>query len=219
MTRSAAIASALLVALAASPAVAHPHVWIDARADFIFDRSGRLSALGIRWTFDEMYSVFTVRGLDKNRDGRLNSDEIAPLIDGMMASLKSYDYFTFMRADGKTIAFGAPVEAGATFENSTLVFRFTLPLTESIDARDSDVLFAMYDPSIYVAIEIANNQSLRLVGVPPVDCSSRIVENRPEIESKSLAEVLVQDLDNSGGGFPDYAQRVKISCPASGEKG
>ena len=218
MTRSVVLASALLVALAAPPAAAHPHVWIDARADFMFDHSGQMTAVGVRWTFDELYSVFAVRGLDTNRNGKLEPAELAPLIDGMMSNLKSYDYFTFMRADGANVTFGAPTEVGATFEKGALVFGFTLPLAEPIDPRRSDVIFAMYDPSIYVAIEIANDRSLRLVGALSADCTGRIVENRPEIESKPLSAVLFQEQDNSGGFIPDYAQQVKISCPASGQK-
>ena len=214
MIRSAAFAAALFVALAATGAVAHPHVWIDARADFVFDRSGRISAVDLRWTFDELYGAFAVRGLDKNRDGKLDSDELAPLIDGMMTNLKSYDYFTFMRADGANVSFAQPIEARATFEKGALTFSFTLPLAEPIDVGRSDISFAMYDPSVYVAIEIADDRSLRLVGSPPAGCASRIVANRPEIESRPLSAVLSRDQDD----VPDYAQRVGIACPAGGKK-
>jgi ABC-type uncharacterized transport system substrate-binding protein len=218
MTRFVVYAAALLAALVASPAVAHPHIWIDARTDFVFDPAGRLTAIAIRWTFDELYSVFAVKGLDKNRDGKVDSGELAPLVEEMMTSLKAYDYFSFLRADGEAAHFASPVEAGATFENGALVFRFTLPLAEPIDARRSDVAFTMYDPTFFAAIELANNQSVQFTGAPPADCTSRIAENSGQIETKSLSEVLFQDTAIAGSIAAAYAQWIRLSCPENEEQ-
>ncbi len=209
MTR---LALAFLVALAAAPAGAHPHVWIDGRADFVFNSTGRLTALGIQWGFDDLYSAFTVQGLDKNRDGKVDANELAPMVADMLKNLKAYDYFTVLHVDGRPANFAAPIDISAAYDKGIFMLRFTLPLAEAVDPNHSDVAFAMYDPSFYVAIEVADNRSLTLAGSAPADCAGRIKENTREVESKSLSEVVFQDAATAGSIAAAYAQWVVISC-------
>ncbi|MGH6936140.1 MAG: DUF1007 family protein, partial [Methylocella sp.] len=49
--------SAVFVAGLARSAAAHPHVWVSARAQVIFDAKGEIEAIRHAWTFDEMYSA------------------------------------------------------------------------------------------------------------------------------------------------------------------
>jgi ABC-type uncharacterized transport system substrate-binding protein len=207
-----ALALALLVALAAAPAGAHPHVWIDGRADFVFNSAGRLTALGIRWAFDDLYSAFTVQGLDKNRDGKVDANELAPMVANMLKNLKAYDHFTVLHVDGQPAAFAAPIDVSAAYDKGIFTLRFTLPLAEAVDPYRSDVSFAMYDPSFYVAIEVADDRSLTLAGSAPADCAGRIKETTREVESKSLSEVVFQDATFAGSIAAAYARWVAISC-------
>jgi ABC-type uncharacterized transport system substrate-binding protein len=216
-TRFAACA-AIVAALAAPPAGAHPHVWIDGKAEFAFEPSGRLASVAIRWTFDEMYSVFAVQGLDKNRDGKIDAAELAPMVDDMMANLKSFGYFTVLRADGEAVNFAPPVGAGAAFANGVLQVQFILPLMEPIDARRAEVTFAMYDPSYYVAVEVAGDQAVRLSGAAPQGCAGRIVKSPTSIEVKPLSEALFQDAAAAGSIAAAFARWIYLSCPESGGK-
>ena len=62
----------------AQSAAAHPHVWVSARAQVIFDANGEIEAIRNAWTFDEMYSAFVTEGQAK--DGQLmTKEELAPL--------------------------------------------------------------------------------------------------------------------------------------------
>jgi ABC-type uncharacterized transport system substrate-binding protein len=45
-------------------AAAHPHVWIEAKSDLVFDAQGRVVAIDHDWTLDEMYTEAAVDGLD-----------------------------------------------------------------------------------------------------------------------------------------------------------
>jgi ABC-type uncharacterized transport system substrate-binding protein len=38
-------------------ALAHPHVWVAARSEVVFDAEGRILGLRNAWEFDEMYSA------------------------------------------------------------------------------------------------------------------------------------------------------------------
>ena len=53
----------------AAPALAHPHIFIDAKVTVVFDDSGAISALRNEWTFDEAFSSWVIQGLDTNNDG------------------------------------------------------------------------------------------------------------------------------------------------------
>ena len=73
-----ALAAALL--LAATPAAeAHPHVFVDARAELVFDATGQVTAVRHIWQFDQAFSEYAIQGLDANDDGKLSDDELAPL--------------------------------------------------------------------------------------------------------------------------------------------
>ena len=57
--RYIASSAAILGLLAASPlASAHPHVFVDGRAEIVFDAAKRVSAVRNVWEFDEAYSAF-----------------------------------------------------------------------------------------------------------------------------------------------------------------
>ena len=56
--------------LAAAPARAHPHAWIDLKTTVLFDDQGRVTGLRQRWVFDEVYSMFAIDGFDNDGDGQ-----------------------------------------------------------------------------------------------------------------------------------------------------
>ncbi len=58
-----------LVMLAATPlpALAHPHIFIDAKATIVFDDAGDVAGIRHSWTFDESFSTWQIQGLDQRR--------------------------------------------------------------------------------------------------------------------------------------------------------
>ncbi|WDR04060.1 DUF1007 family protein [Devosia algicola] len=70
---------ALVVAAlcAVMPAIAHPHIFIDAKLVVIFSDAGAVSQLRHIWTFDEAFSAWAVQGLDTNGDGDVSPEEPA----------------------------------------------------------------------------------------------------------------------------------------------
>ena len=76
------------------PAAAHPHVWIVARSEIVFDAEGKLIGFRHTWTFDPAYSAFAVTGLDSHRDGKPDPDKLAELAKTNVESLEEWGYFT-----------------------------------------------------------------------------------------------------------------------------
>ena len=65
--------------LAAGPALAHPHVWIDTRIEVILDAENQATGLRISWTYDDLYSLYIIgdKGLDPDWDGALTPEAAA----------------------------------------------------------------------------------------------------------------------------------------------
>ena len=82
------------------PAVAHPHVWIVARSEVVFDPEGKLIGFRHTWTFDQAYSAFAVAGLDSHGDGKPDPDKLAELAKTNVASLEEWGYFTAAKVNG-----------------------------------------------------------------------------------------------------------------------
>src|SRR4051812_36566686 len=124
--------SCLILALTAlsfaSPALAHPHVWVTAKAEIVYGPDGKVMTVRHAWTFDPAYSSYVTQGLDKNSDGKLTPDELQNLAKENAESLVEFDYFTVLKANGAKPALDAPRGYGMTFENGQVTLAFVLPL-------------------------------------------------------------------------------------------
>ena len=154
----------------AAAAAAHPHVWIEARSDVVFDDAGRIVAINHEWTMDEMYSAAAVDGLDGDGDGTYSASELDPLTRENIASLKEFAYFTHFMVDGKEVAFGDVVETGQLFSNKRLKLHFQLPLREPANPVTSKVFYRVYDPDFFISIEFADQQAIATLGGKPEAC-------------------------------------------------
>lgn len=155
--RHARLIAACLLAVVATvstrPAAAHPHVWIEAMSDVVFDSHGRIVAINHEWTMDEMYTEAAVDGLDTDGDGIYSPSELKPLTQENIESLKEFSYFTTLRAGADKVAFRDVVEAGQLWKNKRLKLYFQLPLEKPIDPRKTTVVYRIYDPEFFIAIE------------------------------------------------------------------
>ena len=76
--------------LAAGPALAHPHVWIDTRIEVILDAENQATGLRISWTYDDLYSLYIIgdKGLDPDWDGALTPEEVAHIKQVMYRAIE-----------------------------------------------------------------------------------------------------------------------------------
>lgn len=155
---------AALVA-AALPAAAHPHVFVTVNAELLFDGEGRIKAVGNVWQFDDAFSAFATEGLDVNRNGEFEQDELQPLAKINVESLLEFGYFTFLAVDGAEQAFTMPTEYWLEYDGSRLTLFFTLPLDLPVTVG-KDTTLEIFDPEYFVAFEFPGERPLRLNGAP-----------------------------------------------------
>lgn len=192
------------------PASAHPHVWIDARTEVIFDERQRVKALRLFWRFDEFYSLFSIEGLDKNGDGRVDAEELRPLAEVNITSLKDYRYFTYVTVAGEDVPYGPVTDYRSAYDDGILSLEFVIPLETPMDPVVSELRFVSYDPTFYIAIEPALEAPVGLRDAPP---HCRAVEIKPEsAETLQLSEADFLDPAASAEVGRLYATEFVITC-------
>jgi ABC-type uncharacterized transport system substrate-binding protein len=210
-TLLAACAGAILATAAAS---AHPHVWVVTKSSVVYAPDG--SVVGIRhaWTFDDMFSTFATQGLASKEKGKFTREELAPLAEVNVSSLKDFDYFTVARANGKKADLKAPVDYYLEFTDGLLTLHFTLPLAAPAKAQSLD--FEVADPTYFVDFSFAEKEPVRLTGAPQ---ACKIAALRPG-EGGSQAkpqgqpgEAFFNNLGASSTYGSQFANKITVRCP------
>lgn len=208
---------ALVVALAllALPgaAWAHPHVWVEARAQVLFGKDGLITGIRNDWVFDEMYSAFAVQGLGKK--GELATpQELAPLAKTNVDSLAEYEYFTYAKAGGKKLVFGKPIDYSLEERpDKRVVLHFTLPL-ERPTGTGRAMSLQIYDPTYFVDFELADKDPVALSDAPS-GCSKTVLGANPLLvaDGQKTAKTFDAGIQPSEDFAMTMASRIIVACP------
>ncbi len=155
------------------PVLAHPHIFIDAKVDVVFDDAGRIAGLRHNWTFDTAFSVWMVQGLDTDGDGSVSPAEMQELADENMVGLADYGFYTFA---GDGMDFTPAGDQRMTYENNKVTLDFSVEAVEPV-APGSRFELGVYDAESYVAIGFADVSTVRLINAP-ASCSAELVPPR-----------------------------------------
>ena len=169
-------------------AFAHPHVWVDAAAEIVYDDKGRISAIRHHWRFDEGFSAYALQGLDADRDGKYSAEELEPLAKENVESLKDFDFFTFLTVGDYAAGFAAPTDYGLELMDDRLLLHFTLPLASPLLTRGTATL-EVGDPEYYVAFSLPSIEAVRLVDAP---ATCRLIVRRGEEPDAAVAAALAE---------------------------
>src|ERR1700752_3964502 len=162
--RTCCCCAILLLLLSVNHAEAHPHVWVTFHSEVLYAADGSVTGVRHAWTFDDMFSAYALQGISHAKKGQYTREELAPLAQTNVDSLKEYDYFTYPRADGKKLKFTEPVDYWLEYKNPSLILHFTLPLKAPAAAKAMQI--EVYDPSIFVDFAFAKDKPVSLSGAP-----------------------------------------------------
>lgn len=204
---TAAALLALCAATLATPALAHPHVWVTVRDEVVF-KDGAITGVEQHWTFDEAYTEMAIEGLDKNGDNILTREELSELADTNIEGLKDFDYFTFAKLGDKALPFDAPRDYWLDYDNKILTLHYFLPLKQPIKPQQDPVKITVTDPSIYIAFSFDKKQAVSAKDMP-ADCKVAIVEAEQSDDQKSLSSAFGTQMVQIGDGI-DGA--IAVSC-------
>jgi len=212
MTRHLSGFLLLTMALAFGPRIAnaHPHVWITATSELIYAADGTVTGVRHAWTFDDMFSTYALQGMESKVKGAYTHEELAPLAQTNVESLKEFGYFTFARADGKKQKFEEPVDYFLEFKDGLLTLHFTLPLKAPVKSRE--LVLEVFDPTFFVDFKFADQNPVRLVGAPP---ACQIGFQRPNDGAASAQRLGEQNfLNGEKSNFGAmFANKIAVTCP------
>jgi ABC-type uncharacterized transport system substrate-binding protein len=206
------IVLATLALFAASPAQAHPHVWVTMKSELVYAPDGSVTGVRHAWTFDDMFSVFATQGLESKEKGKFTREELAPLAQVNVESLKEYDYFTIAHANGKKAELNPPVDYWLEFTNGLLTLHFTLPFKAPVKAQNVEV--EMYDPTWFVDFAFAEKDPVQLVGAP---AACQFAVKRPgEAQTASKGqpgEAFFNSLGAASNYGAQFSNKITVKCP------
>jgi ABC-type nickel/cobalt efflux system permease component RcnA/ABC-type uncharacterized transport system substrate-binding protein len=205
-----------------SSALAHPHIFVDAKATITFDDAGQVVKVHNSWTFDEAYSAWAVQGLDTNNDGQLSREELQPLADDNMQGLSEYEYYTFAGEGPDNLKFAFGSNPVMRYEGGRQTLNFDVALDRPYAIQDHLEL-AINDPEYYVAITFADASTVQLVNAPG-NCSVALTD--PEPMSDALQNQLA-DLGPDVVKLPPALEQqmrgvqgaILVSCPGGSATG
>jgi ABC-type uncharacterized transport system substrate-binding protein len=196
--------------LGAGTAQAHPHVWITASSQLIYGPDGAITGVRHAWTFDDMFSTYALQGIETKTKGVYSREELAPLAQTNVESLREYGFFTFAKADGKKEKFQEPVDYFLEYRDAALTLHFTLPLKTPVKPRELSI--EVFDPSFFIDFGFAKKDPITLVGAPAA-CQMKF--ERPTDGAAGAQKIGEQNFlsgNNSNYGAM-FANKVTVECP------
>ena len=165
MTRLKVILAALAFLAFSAPAIAHPHIVIDAKAQLLFDAEGRFTGIRHDWTFDEAFSSWSVQGLDANSDGVTTGEEIDALAKEHLRSLAEYSFYTHASEEATTLVFADGREPMLRFDNGRTTLGFEVALDQPYRIADT-LEIRISDPEYNAAITFAGRAAVSAEDLP-----------------------------------------------------
>jgi ABC-type uncharacterized transport system substrate-binding protein len=200
--------------IAGGTASAHPHVWVTMKSAVVYAPDGSVTGVRHAWTFDDMYSAFATQGLEQKKKGEFTPQELQPLAQVNVESLKEYDFFTYAKANGKNVAFVDPVDYHLEFDpkESVLTLHFILPLKTPMKAATLNL--EVFDPSYFVDFALAEKDPVSLEKAP-AGCHLDLA--KPQEMTKEMAQKLAEI--PADGRIPDnsygaaFSNKISVKCP------
>ena len=190
MIPRAVAANALILSalIAAAPASAHPHVFVENKVAFVFDE-GKVTALRLSWAFDEVFSDSLLMQFDADGDGTFDALESKAVGKGTLPNLKMFHYFSYIWVDGKELDPIEPVDFVASADDKRVVtFRMTVPLPQPVDPRTAALATEIYDREYYVQVDLAEQDAVSLENAGDLPCGATV---RDDIEGAYFGGVVM----------------------------
>ena len=177
-------AFALTLLTFATPAAAHPHIYIDASLEFLVGPGGALTAVRPVWVYDELYSLQLIAdlGLDADGDGILSDEDAARLLEAESTWDPRYEGDLYGLSGGATLALGPPESFEVSLRDGKITSAHTRPLVTPVDLTADEARWKNYDPYYYAAFTLTGG--VRVTGRD--NCQTEII---PADTEAALAKV------------------------------
>lgn len=145
--------------LGATPASAHPHVFIDYAVTAIFD-DANVTGVRITWTFDQMYSSMLFHDYTSRPQGPLTAADVASLKKNAFEDTADFHYFTDINLNGKDLEVKTVTDFTARFDNHRMTYAFTVPIPADTPAARNTLEVDAFDHEFYIDFELVKKAAV-----------------------------------------------------------
>lgn len=194
-------------------ALAHPHVFAEARLEVVSDGKA-VNAMRHVWRFDDLFSSTIILEFDKNSDAQLDDTERAAVSKVVKESMAEYNFFQNVSDNGKDVNVTVPADIMVNVEDNIVTMLFeTVP--ETPVSLAGKVSFGVYDPTFYTSIEFLEDTNLAVDGAVPASCKPAVVRPDPDKALSENQQSLTEAFFNDPAGTDMskiFATRLEITC-------
>ncbi|GIT92031.1 hypothetical protein JANAI62_24880 [Jannaschia pagri] len=206
---------ALACAAWSSPALAHPHVFVDGGVDIVFDEAGQITALEITWVFDPLDSLYQVaaHGVSPLPDGTLSDEDTARMTEALQMFPDDFDGSAHVSVVGVPVALSWPEDVEVSMVDGRLRQAFRRALETPLDVTDLPVEIGFYERTYFFDFSITQQPELRSA---PSGCNAAVVPFVPETASQAVLDMLARlasdtaPEDANAGAL--VADRIVMTC-------
>lgn len=200
--------------LAPTAALAHPHIFAEARLEIVADASNQITELRNVWRFDELFSASVVMDFDKNSNAQLDPDELQEVGQTVLDSLAEYNYYTTITDNGKSVKVNKPDAITADYKDGQLLLMFAVKPAEPVPLK-GNMSFGVYDPTMYTAMDFPTDEDLAPIGDQLNACQHKVVRPDPdEVLAQNQASLTDAFFNDPTGTDMSkmFATRIEFTC-------
>ena len=212
VARAIALGLGPALALGASVAQAHPHVFIDTGLRVETDAEGRITGIEVSWTYDELTTmlVFDDMRLDQDYTGTLTEDELRQLDGFDLNWVDGFEGDVYAEQEGRGLALGPPEGRGVSVSDARITTRHFRPLSSDAGAPGLPLILRAYDPTYFVAYDLQGGVSV------PEGCQVSITPADLDRAYTMVEEALYGQPSTGTYDFPEigeaFADKVVVQC-------
>ncbi|WP_047466302.1 DUF1007 family protein [Rhizobium rhizogenes] len=203
-----------MLSLLPVPALAHPHIFVDAKFEVVAAPDGSISELRNIWHFDEVFSSSVVMDFDKGDNQTLNASELKAVGKTVRDSLAQYNYYTNVTSNGKAVPMAKPDAVQADYKDGALTLTFSLRPEQKTFLKGT-TSFGIYDKTLYTAVDFATDDDMTISGPASGRCKRKVIRPNPkEVMAENQAALTSMFFSDPKG--TDYsllvATRLEVQC-------
>ena len=207
------IAATLSATFCATAALAHPHVFAQARMELKSTPDGHIGELRHVWRFDELFTSTVILEFDADKDGALGDAELDEVANIVAGSIAEFNYFQNVEVNGKDIGFKKVEEMTVGVEDGQLILLFATMPIEPVKLMDEPKI-GIFDPTFYTAIEFYSESDMVLIDAPE-GCAHKMIVPDPDEAIAQNAQSLTEafyDTASENDMNKILATRMEVSC-------
>lgn len=163
----------------AASAQSHPHIFLKNKLEVVFDDNG-LAGFKASWEADDFSTTGLTDGYDENENGKLDDFEIKIFEKDSVTNLKQFNYFTYIKIDGKAFEVKFIKDFEAKLNEGKITYRFFIPCHVKATMQNKEIIVSQYDNSYFSFISFSKEKPVNIINGKKFKTSFSIEENKKE---------------------------------------